>query len=67
MENVLTSRFSHYHNQTESFMYNLLSLMFSIAACGEECPEPATQDYSDVEDIPIPSQDRGEDEDAHAS
>ena len=30
--------------------------MFYVAACGEECPEVATQDYSDVEDIPIPSQ-----------
>ena len=42
-------------------MYNLLSLMFYVAACGEECPEVATQDYSDVEDIPIPSQNRDED------
>ena len=42
-------------------MYNLLSLMFYVAACGEECPEVATQDYSDVEDIPIPSQNREDD------
>ena len=42
-------------------MFNLLSLMFYVAACGEECPEAAVQDYSDVEDIPIPSQNREED------
>ena len=45
-------------------MYNLLSLLFYVAGCGDECPEVATQDYSDVEDIPIPSQNREEEEES---
>ena len=45
-------------------MHFITSLLFSIAACGEDsaAPEPATEEMTDVEDIPVPSEDKEEDE-----
>ena len=45
-------------------MHFITSLLFSIAACGEDsaAPEPATEEMTDVEDIPVPSEDKEDDE-----
>ena len=60
--NVIQYLSTHrYIMETPSF---ITSLLFSIAACGEDsaAPEPATEEMTDVEDIPVPSEDKEEDE-----